>query len=97
MTDSERMIYVFASAFLVFSGGMAAAFKAGFDPRTIHGGVVFPLLVLAAAGGMVTLAVYLASLARQEGVRWAARILGMLPIVVVLGAIGYFAYGIAST
>jgi hypothetical protein len=98
MTRNERRIHGFATLFFLSGGAIAVAFKTGFyHTMAIHGCALIPLLVLGIAACMAIAAVYLASLATQESVRWPAKILAILPISIILAAIGYFAYSIAST
>lgn len=98
MSNSERIIYVFVSLFFLSGGGIVVAFKSGFyQTMAIHGCALFPLFLLVVPACMVIVAVYLASLAPHHGIRWPAKMLAVLPLLLVLLAVGYLAHGIASS
>lgn len=95
MNSRNTGLYLAALVLVCAIVWLGIGFASGTIAR-IHGGVVFPLMLLAGIAGVVLASVYLVFAGWRTGTGWLARLVWSLPLSLIVAVIVFLAYRIAT-
>lgn len=95
VNSRDTSLYLAALALVGAIVLLGIGFASGTIART-HGGVVFPLMLLAGIAAVVPVSVYLVFAGWRTGTNWLARFVLSVPLSLILAIIAFFVYRIAT-